>query len=792
MGRKMDDRIGKTFLYPLAMAALWTAGGSGAAAQDVVEQVLDSVYTNGPADVAEMLFNDATQRNPAFNEFEVLSGIGGADLKTCKLTAIDGLFCLDGKIVKHWRNPADPSSLESFSCDEIGALDDKKADTCTTLTAGLDGRVWLGGKEKGKAYALIELVELGDSASCPQNQVAGNYCWRQVADGRPLLEALSSIDGDLAEGFGIPGCPAPCPGLLLLEQRTDTAFIDYATETPVLLADKFTWGLKGNDKLQDLTLLQVLDGSVVRNVILATTDSGQVLAYDPAVGGTATSVFNIAANLESTAPCNADDPRYSIEASSKTNLVYVTHSQYCEVMALAEGPGGIMSAGDGLVVASEGAPGSEQPLILSTRDISSTSSIATENVTVAPGISIDLRDCGEEVCPLVVSDAGVTLFSLNGVELASERSGLNLFQITGIPDCRYIPGVCVEDFLDEPRDSSSYTVDVDKLVAAGIIVPRVPPGDPDFYNPAAQRLDLYKLLPLEVTELFEPGEIPPLLLEAYYRAQRANGYRMQAFFGRTEDGVVFVNTFEGSYDVAGLAGSEQGCLDSTTPTPPLTFNDLLEWDVAVTVSERFASPDDAGAGPDPQHVTTIENSGCGSTRKTSTRWSLKPFNLEITPCTFNPDDTDNWFGDGACAAPAAPSAGDTVDDAVFAKLVLALFDELGGTLEQFVCAPGGELVSLSACSTLRADYLNAKDKLDKCWSATQQPKTSAGNQNCQAFESQLSGFQAAVEALPPNPADIANRIGELKARTVRIIYLNGERFAPSVPDGGYVEPQPLP
>ncbi len=787
MKHKTVEGIGKRLLCPLAVAALSIGAVTVATAQEAIEQVLDSVYTNGPGEVAEMLFKDPTRRNPGFNEFEVLSGLSGNNFRTCKLTALDGLFCLDGKIVKHWPNPADPASLASFSCEGISVLDSKKADTCTTLTAGLDGRVWLGGKEKGKAYALIELVELGDTPSCPQNRIVGDYCWRQVADGRPLLVALSSVDGDVAENFGIPGCPAPCPGLLLNEERTTTTFVDYATETAFLIADKFTWGLKGKERIQDITLLQTPDGGGILNVVLATTTSGNVLAYDPAGGGAATTVFNIPANREGASACNTDEARYSIEASTKTGLVFVTDSQYCEVMALAEGPSGILNPGDGLVVASEGESGSEVPLILSTRDISSSASIATENVTVAPGIAIDLRDCGAETCPLVVNENGVTVFSLTGVDLASDQSGLSLFQITGIPDCRYIPGVCVAEFLEEPADPD-YQVDVAKLVAAGIIVPRVPAGSPAFFNPAAQRLDLYKLLPLEVTELFAPGEIPPLLLEAYYRAQRANDYRMQAFFGRTEDGVVFVNTFEGTYDVAGLAGSEQGCRDSTTPMPPNSLDDLLQWDVAVSVSERYPSPDDAGAGPDPQHVTTIENSGCGSTRKTSTRWSLKPFNLEMTPATFNPDPTDNWDGDGATAAPANPSAPDLVDDAVFAKLVLALFDELGGTLEQFVCPAGGELVGVSACTTLRAGYANAKDKLDKCWTATQQPKTSAGNQNCQSFESQLLGFQATVDSLAPNPADIANRIGELQARTIRIIYLNEERFAPSVPNGGYVEP----
>jgi hypothetical protein len=105
--------------------------------------------------------------------------------------------------------------------------------------------------------------------------------------------------------------------------------------------------------------------------------------------------------------------------------------------------------------------------------------------------------------------------------------------------------------------------------------------------------------------------------------------------------------------------------------------------------------------------------------------------------------------------------------------------------------PASDPLTDAQCSTLNSVLLNAEDKLNKCVQATQQPKTSAVDQNCQAFETQFSSYRSQLNAVLPVSAllDPANRIGELKARSETLWLVYGERFLPSVPLGGYT---PLP
>ncbi len=101
--------------------------------------------------------------------------------------------------------------------------------------------------------------------------------------------------------------------------------------------------------------------------------------------------------------------------------------------------------------------------------------------------------------------------------------------------------------------------------------------------------------------------------------------------------------------------------------------------------------------------------------------------------------------------------------------------------------PASDPLTDAQCSTLNSVLLNAEDKLTKCVTATQQPKTSAVDQNCQAFNSQFSSYRSQLNAVPPALAqlDPANRIGELKARSETLWLVYGERFLPSVPLGGF-------
>jgi len=815
-----DIRKMTTINIPTGVLLVLAVAASAQA--QTVNQLLDSVFMNGSGNAAEMPFTDPLQRDPDFIDL----GISGSDFRACKLTAIDGLFCLDGKIVRNWPNPSitvdvggQPvvPSFDVVNCEDPAlGLDARKADTCTGLTVDLGGNIWLAGKNKGKTHSLIQLVASippefpAIEPSCPDPMGTARslglldtndaLCGFEVATGRPLLVDIDPVDGDLAKNFSLPGHAAPLKAILGLEERkTAVAFLE-SGEVEEIASGKQDWVLIRSEQLLSITLLQLVDEDGVvppQNIVLVTTTLGRVLAYDVLGGGPAVPVFDIPGMRESgtlaAGPCNSDDPVYSIRASSKTNLVYVTDSQYCEVVALqatVDGDG-IFT---GLMNATEGEPA--QNLTLSTRTLT-----APTGITVSPGVSIDLNDCADPAtpCPLVVNAAGIAIAELSGVQLFNDAiSGLSLFQIEGVPDCRYVPRACLGPLgLTDPGGSTADIVQL--LIDENVIVPLLPDSG-DELDPAAQRLNVTPLLPAEITDLFPEG-LPPLLLSRYVRGQKISGeipgdddsgYRFGGFFGITQDGVIFRDTFEGVFDIGELAGESLGCADNLG---------TLLWDVIGTVSERYVSASDAYAATDPQYVTTIINNGCSSTKTIDDRWSLKPYNLEPTPCTFNPDAMGNWDSDGLCVLPDStlipPQPREEIaDDAVYGKMLLILFDELSRTLDQLACADvyaengGAAPLTVNDCATLQASIFNTVDKFNKCWDATQQPKQSSGNQTCQAFDSQLIGLQNELSGIMPVDPDVANRVGELKARAATIRHVFETRFGPSLPADGFVEPEP--
>ena len=756
-------------------------------AAEVVFQALDSVKTNSKTAVLDMAFDDP-RRSVDF----VNSGISGADFKACQLTAIDGLYCLDGDTVRHWPNSEDPATFSTvINCAEPELnLDTKKANACTGMTVDLTGAIWLAGKNKGKTHSLIKAVAEGDSCDTDAGfklLSASGYCVKEVATGRPLLIDITPIDGDFGATF------PHGPGILGLEERKTAVFFPESGAPIELASGKRDFGLLGGEQLTGITATQVTnDADETTSYVLVTTTKGRVLSM-PVTGGTKPEAFIIPDEREMTSmQCNFDDPSYGIRASTKSGLVYVTDRQYCEVIALKPqgDPDGNFAR---LINVTEPdfdnpIPNSERNLTLSTATLSTADAPAAtfppEGATVAPGISIDLNDCTGS-CALVFDEDGVEAATLSNVSLANELiSGLTLFQVKNIPDCRYVPGACRN------------LLGVTDLVAARVV--RQPDDILYAESPQAQMLNLTKLLPKEITDLFEAdGGLPDMYLSKEYRGQKNNGFTFEAFFGVTEEGVVFRDTFEGEFEVEALVGTQLGCKLGLPNFSPL-YTDVenapdeigtLNWDIVNTVSERFVSRVNSGGSTGPDRVSTMTNAGCNSSKTRDGRWSIKPYNLEITPCTYNSDTTDVWASDGCTVdAPESP------DDAVLAKLLLTLFDELGASLDDLACADvdAGALwpwpLSATSCSTLNANWLNAKDKLDKCWEAMQQPKQSAGDQNCQAFVSQLNNFENILNGAAIFGPDPANRLGELKARMFVIRHLYEERVVPSLDAAGFCEP----
>jgi hypothetical protein len=665
-------------------------------------------------------------------------------------------------------------------------LDTKKDNTCTGFTVDLEGNIWLAGKNKGKTHSLIKLV--AHDGTCPAApfdgavelgmlSAYGDYCAYEVATGRPLLVDLAPIDGETAKQFMLPGYEAPLKAIIGLEQRKSVvAFLENG-DVVEIASGKSDWGLIGPEQLLAVTLLQQADP--VENFLLVITTTGRILAWDLAGTGPAVPVFDVPAErdpqaaLPDPSQCPAEDAYFSVRVSSTTDHVFVTDSQYCEVIALAPS----LDSGSLLLDYASDLTDS----VLSTAGLT-----VPTGVTVAPGDFIDLSTCYDSgpACILATDNAGQPAAELTGVNLGVDSAtGLSLFQVEGIPDCRYVPLACIailgEASVDDPV---KYLRDMNVIVPLDLVTGDT--RDP-LTNPGAQRLNITPLLPAEITDLF-PAGLPDLLIPRYVRGQKGSGFIINGFFGITQDGVVFRDTFEVTYDLDGLGVPfPNGC--------SATFGSI-DWDIVGTVSERFVSANDPYTAGTPLHLMSVSNADCGSSRARDINWSFKPYSLEPARCTFNPDLDGNWLDDGLCKLGGVD---EVEDDAVYAKMLLIMSDDYARTLAQLACVDadgnGSPPLTESDCLAIGGRVDIMLDKLDKCWYAAQQPKQSSGDQNCQAFDSQLANLQQLVELTFPNGTDVANRVGELKARAAIMRHVFETRFMPALmnsPDQAFVEPQP--
>lgn len=745
----MNVRLSDSWLCVVlaGIAALCTAAPAMAQVSATpTSQTLDRVAVFGATRVVEMAFADPTRTVDVIDD-----GISGAGFLACKLTATSGLYCLDGRILKRWPNPKLPAQFTSvLQCDDpVLRLDTKKPNPCTSMTVDQQGAIWLAGR-KANSHSLLKVLPK-IAGLCPTGFTALSrtpaLCAREYAAGRPLILDLSSIDGDAAADLN-PGCAACASGtgLLALEDRKKVVFFrDQPGATPVDIASgKSGWSLLGGETLQSATLLQIrrVSGSAVDSYALVTTSTGRVMAVDTGIGGSAFPVFNVPVERRAnSAACNALTPLYGLRASSKSMRVYLSDRTYCQVVAAEP----VADTGKPFKLANVQENGADLTL--------STGGIAVDEPTLAPGIALDFADCFDSCDAIPGPPGGPAAATFSGVQLGSVASGLTLFQIKNIPDCRYIPATC------------QTLLGVTNLVAAGVIV------DPDSRgHPAAQYLNVTPLLPREIRNLFDasgvpPRGLPPLWISPQYRGQATSGYRFEAFFGVPEEGVIFRETFDGEFRIASLTGSELGCVLGYPPGTSLAT--LRRWDLGTSVSDRFV-----GIGGN--YIDTLANTGCGSSLLTFRGKSLLPYKLEVTPDTY----------DGTRVV--------VNNDAVFARLIDHLYDELDTVRSQLACVDvdsgtGTALPPLSAanCTTLASQWANGRDKLNKCLGATVQPKQSSGDQTCQAFDTQFRAYQSALESMAPSGLDTGNRYGELVQRSKVILHVFRERFLPSVPAGGF-------
>jgi hypothetical protein len=728
------------------------------------QQILDRVFTYTSQSVLNLATGNAV-RPPDFTNL----GINGTAFTTCALTAVNGLYCVDGKQLRNWPNPMDPStSSVLLSCLDPALGLDGKSDGCTGMAVDQTGAIWLAGKKKN-SHSVIKVVK--KVAACPAADwvtlSGGALCALEYYSGRPTLVDIASIDGDASKNFRpCPSCAAQS-GLLGMEERKNAVFFpDPKASSPIVAVSSRDWGLSGNELLQDVALLQVKNGTVIDSYIVATTSTGRILAKNPALVGVARPVFSIPAARGNATRCNADPQQYGLRASSTAELLYVSDRNFCQIVVLkTDAP-----VFNSLVNVQQNSAN----LVLSTVDTDANPDVAYPvlGLAVAPGISFLVSDCVIR-CGIVNGAGGLRAAQLLSVELVSGLpAGAVAFQIKGLPDCRYASAPGFPATLLPQCSLPNVVVDPDPLTGQPDVgVPHLCGAVP--CPPAARWLNATPLLPGDVVSAYKAsglgnGILPPLLVSPQYRAQSVNSYVFEALFIITNPQIRFRDTFEAEFFVERLqdSGTRLGCtpVDSTLPN-------LLRWDVATTVSEVYRS---VGG----QYVDSITNIGCGSTKAMGDRLSMLPYNLEVVPDTYAPT--------AFSVTPQLVSS----NDAVFARLLQKLYGDLRYVQNELACKQLDSTATTTApipavdCAALDSVWLSGKVKLDKCIEAAFQPKQSASNENCQSFVSQFTNYRSRLPATT-SAADIANRTGELKARVEVIFNLYNTRFLPSIPEGGY-------
>ena len=749
-----------------SVIAVLCAAGS-ASAQQQPQQILDRVQAVSPSTVLEMTFDDPDRTVPF-----IPTGIAAATaFNTCQITN-NGLYCLDGgQLIRRWVDTTvSTAGPTEFSCADTALnLDTRKpAETCPSFAVDQTANVFIGGKN-GSTYSLIKVFP-EPVAGCT-NELAVNppdrtYCFQVRASGRPIPLDIVAIDGSAGERFRLLSANVG-PGQLVLEGSNTVVFFRNSGGAPdVIGSGKAAWGLVGNEALQSITLLQRGENPV-QNHVVATTNTGRILRKNTAsLTAPAVEVFNLVTDERpppppELGPCDASAARYAVRASA--GVVYATVRNSCQVIALE--PDATFA---NLV----------HVLTLDTQTESESHPPITPSV--APGIVVDLHNCGQNQpsCPFVVNEDGFPIAELSEVTLDSSTppgaDKMIVAQIKRMPDCRYLPSnaYCIQKIAEEGDTLP------DGRIGPRVIVPKGPgiivdPTNVNF-DPQLVYLNAAALFPQDIHDLVAPDVLPEMLISPLYRGQEFTAdpqvrgpFEIEGFFGLTNPDVRFRGVFSFEVHVDQLSQDSLGC--------ELGVQGLdLDTDISTFVSERFATPGGPTgdvSGPGKEHVDILANGGCGSTKLPGGRWSFNAYNLELA---------------------------EREDDAAYAIVLDSIFNDLGETLTKLACTDDDFItdtnpdpvenppLSPAACSSLTTSYSAARVKLTPCLTAMSQPKQSAVNQNCQAFQIQYSQFKNALQSAVLFGDDPGNRFGELIARTQVIDFIYFERVLPSVPPGGFV------
>ncbi len=539
-------------------------------------------------------------------------------------------------------------------------------------------------------------------------------------------------------------------------------------------------------QVQSAAIFQRVESAVLQTYVVVAVNSGLVYSRLITSGDDGTETPFVHANSNSDplklprgAACSGGivANQFRVRASETSGRVFVTNRNYCRAYVLTPLP--LMQGVD-----------------LPVDAISTTSSAGNyppDGLSVAPGIAVNVAQCTtgtlEDLggCPLI-EDSGDTnpypALRMYQVDLEpGSPTGLRVFKVEGIPDCRYL--------LQLPSPPAACLV-------PGVVVndPKLGDGTQNF--PQRQFLNVTPLLPPNVTDVFDasgkkPTGLPRMLIQPRYRARASNGYYFDAIFGVADPNIRFRETFTVEFDISdpNLAGTALGCgvhqKDANGDPAPLPFT---QWDIGTVVSERYSSvggplgivkdtTNIIGQPVAAEHVDTMINKGCyNPTPKAGTRWSMYSYDMELAQ------------DKPVKSSPSGPVTGFAYSRTVtyLGNLLLSLHTELGAAQKKLACGNvdaigntgvlAGTPLPLATCATLDGLWTTAQSSMTSCASAAS--TATVYPTVCDAFFSGFGAYKAQVEAAAAAIAganvDPANRAGELWSRTDVIQHVFVDHF----------------
>jgi hypothetical protein len=743
-------------------------------------QVLDTVQGFNETTLREVNFDDPS------GPFDITTKTN-ANFTACSLSAGTGTWCLhDGLDVINITNldPNDPNLPDPvFSCDDDALpfnANSKKGPPCLSLAANALGDLYLAGPGKGPAYTVAKLVRADSNNMCDgaggfENlQSAPDWCFKTLAEGRPLIDHMFALFGQAAEDF-MPDCDAcmaagSANGVVVLEQRKAVAAILDDSSVEFIAESKRAWDL-GKEELQSIALLQTTDDVDVYNYILATSTADVIRAVNVAGEPMGRIVFDVATDRAARNPavCDTNEQRLGI-TTSIDGVVFMTDRNFCNTLALqADDPG--------------------SGFMLQRVDDLSTAPTALNGPMTIQGIVVDLALCGVgQFCELEFGPGGEPAAILSNAQTIGPDTTLILFHLTDAAECRAeaVWQECLE-ILEENRGLDPGTLENADLFKPGGFIddPTGVDGNGIGNTPAAWRLNVRHFVEAkpEITELLT-DPLPDMWLERWYRGKEVRGDPDPVPPSEPDPENPLDNHFDGYFAVSKarminaaelkllieeLTGDELGCplVPPGFGTPVSEIRDTN--DVVAKVSENFISINGT-------HLAMQQNYKCGSTFAKIGRWSFIGLDLQFIKDSFDEVSETVTFD----------------DEAFFLAYVETLVKNLGLAIDQLACqkvdgqGPSEQPPLLTdTCADLSGKAAVLLDKVEKCDDAARTGKVSLLDQTCQAARTHLANLLFDLDALPElgEGDDPANRVEELYIRGLVIDHVFETMTIPSFQDG---------